>query len=209
MMAAAAETAALPINMAGTAAGASAGAAAAGGLIARTVGAAIVPVFITGATMAAGEALGLWKTKSGLDMLIPDEIGYEMSDRPYFQQMRKDQAEQDRMSDMRKNPINYDMQNPDWRNMLDLKDEYSSAILDKYGVRFPKKQAGDSKEDKPNEDKVTGQRVITYNISIREINGIKENTVQAGGKMDPKQVAEIVRDEIIGALHDSQIRGGQ
>lgn len=78
-----------------------------------------------------------------------------------------------------------------------------------YGSKEGKKGAGENSALFSDKDKVTGQRVITYNISIREINGIKENTVQAGGKMDPKQVAEIVRDEIIGALHDSQIRGGQ
>lgn len=60
----------------------------------------------------------------------------------------------------------------------------------------------------PPNDTVTGQRLITYNISIKEINGIKQNTVQEGGKMDTDRTAEVLRDVIQSILNDSQIRAG-
>jgi hypothetical protein len=56
-------------------------------------------------------------------------------------------------------------------------------------------------------DTVTGQRVVTYNISIKEINGIKQNTVQEGGSMNEEQTAEKLREIIINTLKDSQIMG--
>ena len=57
----------------------------------------------------------------------------------------------------------------------------------------------------PPNDKVTGQRVITYNITIKEINGIKQNTVQEGGKMNTADVAAEMRDIIVSIVNDSQI----
>lgn len=65
---------------------------------------------------------------------------------------------------------------------------------------------GGSKITAPN-DHITGQRVVTYNISIKEINGIKENNVAEGGEMNTKEVAEELRDIIIGIVNDSQIQG--
>lgn len=59
----------------------------------------------------------------------------------------------------------------------------------------------------PISDKVTGQRIVTYNISIKEINGIKENTVKEGGKMDTTDVEKRLREVILDVLKDSQIEG--
>lgn len=73
------------------------------------------------------------------------------------------------------------------------------------------KPAGEKKiteKISPPTDKITGQRVISYNIQIKEINGIKQNTVNEGGKMETQNVAEALRDIIISVVSDSQLRAG-
>lgn len=59
----------------------------------------------------------------------------------------------------------------------------------------------------PPKDSVTGQRVITYNIRIHEVNGqkIATQTVE-GTKADTQSVAASMRDIITSILNDSQIR---
>lgn len=71
----------------------------------------------------------------------------------------------------------------------------------------PEKGGGGTSHITPPTDRVTGQRIVTYNITIKEINGIKENKVEAGGKMDTKSVAEELRDIINSVVNDSQIGG--
>lgn len=88
-----------------------------------------------------------------------------------------------------------------------------TGLQETYGIKpgFGKPGFGKTeKHDKimPPNDTVTGQRLITYNISIKEINGIKQNTVQEGGKMDTDRTAEVLRDVIQSILNDSQIRAG-
>lgn len=58
---------------------------------------------------------------------------------------------------------------------------------------------------KPPTDHVTGQRVVTYNFHIKEINGIKENIVNEGGKMDEEDFAERMKQVILSTLRDSHI----
>lgn len=58
---------------------------------------------------------------------------------------------------------------------------------------------------KPPTDHVTGQRVVTYNFHIKEINGIKENIVKEGGKMDEEDFAERMKQVILSTLRDSHI----
>ena len=74
---------------------------------------------------------------------------------------------------------------------------------------------GDKKKDKtkpttkilPPKDHVTGQRVITYNIRINEVNGQKIATQSVQGtKADTQSVAASMRDIITSILNDSQIR---
>jgi tape measure domain-containing protein len=66
------------------------------------------------------------------------------------------------------------------------------------------KGKGVDKIVRPN-DHVTGQRVVTYNIQIKEINGIKQNTVENGGNMQTDAVAAALRDVIISVVNDSQL----
>jgi hypothetical protein len=66
------------------------------------------------------------------------------------------------------------------------------------------KGKGVDKIVRPN-DHVTGQRVVTYNIQIKEINGIKQNTVENGGSMQTDAVAAALRDVIISVVNDSQL----
>lgn len=68
-----------------------------------------------------------------------------------------------------------------------------------------KPESDNSFKIKPPTDKVTGQRVVTYNISIKEINGIKENTVNEGGKMNEEDFAERMKQVILSTLRDSHI----
>jgi tape measure domain-containing protein len=72
----------------------------------------------------------------------------------------------------------------------------------------PKTPPGDGGKIIPPTDKVTGQRVINYYITVKEVNGIKQNTVQEGGKFDERRVGELLRDEIMSILHDTQLRTG-
>jgi tape measure domain-containing protein len=65
-------------------------------------------------------------------------------------------------------------------------------------------KTGVDKIVRPN-DHVTGQRVVTYNIQIKEINGIKQNTVENGGSMQTDAVAAALRDVIISVVNDSQL----
>ena len=60
----------------------------------------------------------------------------------------------------------------------------------------------------PPTDKITGQRVVTYSINIKEINGIKQNTVEAGANFNPDDVAEKMAEVIEAILNDSQIKAG-
>jgi hypothetical protein len=71
-----------------------------------------------------------------------------------------------------------------------------------------KKKVAPAERIIPPNDRVTGQRVISYNINIKEINGIKQNTVNEGGKMEVEEVAEKMADIIESILNDSQIRAG-
>lgn len=142
MAATAANSFNLPINMAGAAGAASAGAAGLAGGFARAVSAAAIPVFITGATMEAGEALGLWKIKPLSEWLMPDALGIEFSNSPYFQEMRRqEQAQRDRES-LRNNPQQY-ASGWDMNNMLGGPAAgHTAAILDKFGVKAPTGKAG-------------------------------------------------------------------
>lgn len=75
------------------------------------------------------------------------------------------------------------------------------------GKKPPAKTPNAPHKIAPISDKVTGQRIVTYNISIKEINGIKENTVKEGGKMDTTDVEKRLREVILDVLKDSQIEG--
>ena len=61
----------------------------------------------------------------------------------------------------------------------------------------------------PPNDHITGQRVITINNNFKEINGVKEMTVQSGGKVDKDMIGRELRDIIVEIANDQQIRQGQ
>ena len=61
----------------------------------------------------------------------------------------------------------------------------------------------------PPNDAITGQRVITINNNFKEINGVKEMTVQSGGKVDKDAIGRELRDIIVEIANDQQIRQGQ
>lgn len=62
----------------------------------------------------------------------------------------------------------------------------------------------------PEKDKVTGNRPITYNITIKEMNGVNNSTfeLQSLSKTDTSEFADKLLGEMINVLNDSQIRQG-
>lgn len=95
----------------------------------------------------------------------------------------------------------------------DSKDPFEAELYRQGKIRaagLKKKPAagGDAGHIIPPNDKVTGQRVIQYNITIKEINGIKQNTVNEGSKFDTQSVANEMADIIQSIVNDSQIRAG-
>jgi len=118
--------------------------------------------------------------------------------------------EQDEWNKFLKSGYNASEHNADNLAFLGVqsKDEINAQIAKKnkadkdeaYKTAHPKIQAPT--------DKITGQRIISYNISIKEINGIKENKVENGGTMDTTDVATKMRDIILSIVNDSQIRAG-
>lgn len=152
-------SAGLPIAMGGAVAGAGAGKAAlAGGLMANA-SSLVVPVFIAGAAAGVADAMGWAKWKDGLDMFIPDALGIEFSDRPYFQEMRRQEAAERARRNLQRNPQEY-ANGWGMNDMLGLgADKYSGAILDKYGVKNPtysKSMAGGPSTSAESTDAITG-----------------------------------------------------
>ena len=72
-------------------------------------------------------------------------------------------------------------------------------------TKFSKADKGGTRITPPN-DRIAGQRPVTYNINIKEINGIKENKVSEGAKLNTDDVANKLRDIIISIVNDSQLR---
>jgi hypothetical protein len=60
-------------------------------------------------------------------------------------------------------------------------------------------------------DKITGQRVITYNIEIKEMNGVKEVKVDGGVNTvgNVKDFAENLQRVLFDVVKDSQLHEGQ
>jgi len=71
-----------------------------------------------------------------------------------------------------------------------------------------KKVGGAEGHISSNTDKITGQRVVTYNIKIGEINGIKENHTTTVGE-NVTRVADEVQRLLLAVVNDSQIRSDE
>lgn len=78
-------------------------------------------------------------------------------------------------------------------------------------AKLPQGNWWDGKNNKisPQTDRVTGQRVVSYNITIKELNGQKIGTQEViGSKGDTRKVAEELRDILVSITNDAQIRAG-
>jgi tape measure domain-containing protein len=192
----------IPLATAGTTATATGAAAGAGAAVSAGIGAAVLPVAVM---YFAGEAL---------NALIPKaQNGYQFDWKDLFTIIGRLKIEQAYLSG------DYVMPNKAvddgsslTSNLLGLSKNrglygYGKDDLDPRTSALQRQAAKASHKIVAPTDTVTGQRVVTYNISIKEINGIKQNTVQEGGSMNEEQTAEKLREIIINTLKDSQIMG--
>lgn len=72
----------------------------------------------------------------------------------------------------------------------------------------PKKSNAGKYGITPPTDKITGQRIITYNINIKEINGQKDVTIQgaAGEAGQIKNIADQIAQALLSVTNDSQLQ---
>lgn len=199
-MATAANSFNLRPNMAGVAAAGAAGAAGAGAAITGAISSAILPVAVM---YFGGEALNalIPQAENGYKFDWKDiftRVGRFQMMESYFGESDRDRLRADKPQTSSLNP------NMSWGYMAGALPGYSKGYLSKYGVADPAAAQAAGKI-KPPTDHVTGQRVVTYNISIKEINGIKENTVNEGGKMNEEDFAERMKQVILSTLRDSHI----
>ena len=127
---------ALPISTMGAAEGASLGAAGLAGGFAAGVSSAVIPVAVMYFGAQAGEAMGLWKVKSGWDLAVPDAILIEMGTDAYSQGLRDKYAAEVKRDNLQRHPAEYAF-GWDLNNMVDPGKDLNGALLDKYGVKDP------------------------------------------------------------------------
>ena len=206
MMSTAAATANLPINMAGTAAAGSAASAGAGGAVMGAISKAAIPVALV---YIGGEALQalLPKGAFGTNQKGEDIQWYNLFEQMDYsiRMMMKGREQQENAI----NPKAYDMANPNWAAMVGGSGGYNSALLDKFGVKFPTSQAGNksANSDPLKQDiaKVTGQQVKNIYVTI---NGglIHDFTIKTTNLMESKaQIKRIVTQTLTDGINDSQI----
>jgi tape measure domain-containing protein len=199
--ASAAAAATLPVGVAAASgAGMTAGAA---GLTAG-IAAIALPVFIVGATVAAAKMLGA-DDMTWTDMFIPREIGLEMSDSPYFQRLRDEEAAERQRRKLRANPMQSESLNPNqsWGYMAGIGGT-SNWMLEKYGIK-----KGSSKQTvdplKADIGKVTGQQVrntyVTINGGLVHEFNVKTSTLKESAPEIKRLVTQVLTD----AINDSQI----
>lgn len=90
--------------------------------------------------------------------------------------------------------------NLDWDRLI----KSSKSIEDS---THPAKHKG-SYNISPATDRISGNRPISYYITIKELNGMNHTTITEGTSFDSKKVAMVLRDEIVGIVNDAQIRAG-
>jgi tape measure domain-containing protein len=165
------------------------------------VAALALPVFIVGATLAAAGILRA-DDMTVKDMFTFREIGFEFSDSPYFQRLRKEEAENRAARNVSPIQPSTLIPNQGWSYLASSGDR---RVLNKYGLTPKKTDAQASDALKGDIGKVTGQQVrntyVTINGGLVHEFNVKTQTLKESAPEIKRLVTQVLTD----AINDSQI----
>ena len=189
--------ASLPVGVA-AASGAGVSAGVAG--LSAGVAALAMPVFLIGMSVAAAKALGP-PDMTYLDMFTPREIGFELSNSPYFKRLREE--EEANRTAKNASPIQPStlIPNQGWSYLAGSGDR---RVGNKYGAKVSNDTAT-TDPLKADIAKVTGQQVrntyVTINGGLVHEFNVKTQTLKESAPEIKRLVTQVLTD----AINDSQI----